>query len=325
MSVIVYAQGVTTPPKPPNPFSGLTMTYTGPDGQVWDLYAENVAAMDNGVNGTHLPAFADFVTALLTDGQRYRGGRTMPRTIGWVIRVAERTSGDFLALDRRLWKSFHPKKLGVWEIKTPDQFASTRRLKVRLQSDGGHSWGEDPSLWGRDEYPVTMVADQPFWLGEPITQSWGKAAAVPFWGGLAGDGNLWISEGSTADSATMTNPGDEDAFAVWTAAAEGANVDVVVTVDGGKLGLPTVPNGTALRVYSDPESPSAWTGTMVEVEDPVTGDLVKVFEPDVDVSGLIDPWDLPPIPAGEDVPIGFAMTGLGTVSATIEPKHWRAW
>lgn len=302
MTVIVYVQPAETPPPPFAAFSPLTMTYTGWNGTVWNLYSDDVSAMGDGITGTHFPAFTDN-TSQQQHGQRFRGFGTQPRSTSWVVRVAGQSSEGWLALDSEVWESFHPAKPGVWTVQTPAGL--TRRLPMRLQSDGNHSWSEDPSLWGRDEYAVTMIADQPFWLGEKIQWSWAKVDPVPFFGGLTGDGNLWISQGSTTNGATMLNPGNVAVSPVLTIVADGADVTITITIGDGVLECPTVPDGSTLFINTDP------------------GDAYAELD-GVDVSGALGDWDTREIEPGMAIPIGLDMTGIGTITAEIEPKYFRA-
>lgn len=305
MSVVVYANGPTvTAPPPLRPLTRLQVLWTGPDGgTTWDLTnpAGGVYITDDGVEGLHLPEFEDYVSeAAGIDGQRFRGGRTKARKVELSLLLWRDSSPEWLALEQSWWRSLHPRRAGTLTIRAGSR---TRRLRCRLASDGGYVHVQDPSAAGWAAYPLSLVADQPHYLGDPITGGWGRQPddvrpLIPEGGGPP----LHISNGRTYDSATYANPGDEDTWATWT--AYGPIDRAVITVDGGAIGLPAVPEGSQLVVYTDPLNGTAWLDGQ-------------------DVSGLIDPWDPAPLPPGVAVPIGLDVQGAGRIELWAETRYWR--
>lgn len=115
---------------------------------------------------------------------------------------------------------------------------------------------------------------------------------------------LRIASGSQLSSAVMTNEGDVEAWPVWT--ITGPLTSVTVGVDGRTVQWNVALVASDILVIdTDPTVQSAWKNG-------------------VDVTSQLGTADFAPIPAGQDRPLSLAMSGTGSVEASITPRYYRA-
>lgn len=293
-------------------WSGLSMLWTGWDGSQWELSdLSSGVQLKAGARGLGSPD-GDRYTSMspAQAGSRNRGRRTLEREVFWPLRVYSGAGSQaWLDYDAAFWATMHPDRPGVWSVTQPNGI--TRSLVCRFVSDGSQTFDVDPSLIGWQNYGVTLVAERPFWVGEKIVRSWSDEASQPFFGGTGGGGvgpPFYISAGNTISSARMPNPGDVDVYPVWSI--------------GGSTTSVTVGVGDSTITYA---APIAGGDTITIDTDPARRTVVD--QNGVDRSGNLQTGSQPfaPIPAGAGVPLSLSMVGTGTVTATIEPRYFRAW
>jgi len=301
----VYAVPPVLPPAPPEKWRGLVVKWTGWDGTEWDLtdYRSGVFLQNSGVEGLTMPAHTAWTAGSpAVHGQYYRGHVVEPRTVFWPVHIYGDTSEEWLSRNAAFWRTMHPGKYGTWSVTTPG--GSQRTLSCRFVDDGGHSYGLDPSMAGWASYAVSLIADQPFWLGEPQRRTWAQSDPVDFFGGLAKGPPFRISSGSQLATATITNEGDVEAWPVWT--IRGPATSVTVGVDGRTVQWSiTLAEGDTLVIDTDPTVQCAWLNG-------------------VDVTAQLGTASFAPIPAGEDRPLSLTMAGTGSVQAEITPRYYMA-
>jgi len=313
-NVMVFAAPYVPPPPPVSPWQNYELMWTGWDGSVWDLNdaSSGVQVVNTGLVGLHLPPFEPQVSERRT-GRRRRGVRVRERTVEIPVLVWHDSSSEgFVELDRAFWRSFHPLKAGTLTVASPG--GVRRHIDLVLESDGGHAYDLDPIEAGWSLYQLVLTAEQPYFYGEPITRSFGEKEQGLFFGGDAPDDPgaeevappLYISSDWGTENASMTNPGDVDAWPVFSVTATGSNVDVTFGVGGGEVSASDIPEGSTLVVNTDPNVASAQ----------VDG---------VDVPGHLAPYDPRPIPAGGETDLDITVSGVGVVSVTITPRYLRAW
>jgi len=155
---------------------------------------------------------------------------------------------------------------------------------------------------GWASYGVSLIADNPFWTGEPVRRTWSQSEDSDFYAQMM---PLNISSASTLSSAAMTNEGDLEAWPVWT--IKGPLTSVTVGVDGRTVQWNVPLTATDILVIdTDPTVQSAWLNG-------------------VDVTAQLGSADFAPIPAGHERPLSLTMAGTGSVEAAITPRHFRAW
>lgn len=303
MAGIVYGIPYAPPPPPVPPRRGLAMHWTGWDGSEWELTRPRAGQfLMKGVRGLEFPKFERYAsTASGVAGSRHRGHRVGDREAFWPLYLySDESSQAFVDRDGAFWASLDPDRVGVWTAVQPD--GSRRSLRLRLKDvDEANA---DAVFRGWAKYGITLLADQPFWEGPAVTQSWQDGTQRAFLPSAPGEG-YWLGSGSTMGTATATNPGDVETHVVWEAHGPFASVTVGV---GNELVVAPISalEGQVLTVDTDPE-------------------VQAVFLDGVDVTGQLDRAEFGTLPPGTDVPLSLAIAGTGVVTATYTPKFYRAW
>ncbi|MFT4282381.1 hypothetical protein [Microbacterium sp.] len=285
--------------------SSVEMTWTGWDGSVWSLHdgIQGVMMEARGLVGLHNPPITKFESqARGIPGSRLRGWRAGKRPVKWPVMVERRSRAEdwFTAYDA-FFNSIHPLNEGVWAVTVNGH---TRTLRLTGEFDGDHAYQVDPLLLEWAQYDVVLEAAQPFWEGEKIAPDpWSAGEPVDF---IDEDGapSFHLSESSTFANATVDNPGDVDAFPVWT--FRGPFDEVSVTVDGKTLAVPfELVEGSVLRVDTDPRRLSA-------VLDGVDARRDLGFQ------------SYGPVPAKGTSKITIGASGTGSVAMELTPLYFRA-
>lgn len=303
MSIVFAAQPVAPAP-PSSPWLRSEMTWQGWDGRVWDLTDPDggVFLTSKGIEGLGMPTHQAWVgESPAVHGQYYRGHVVEPRPVFWPVYLYSDESTDaWLDLDRAFWRSLHPGKHGTWTVTTPR--GGKRSLSCRFVDDGRHAYTTDPMVRGWVVYGVSLIADNPFWTGEPVRRVWSQGATDDFY---ADRMPLKVVSGSQLGSATMTNEGDLEAWPVWT--ITGPLTSVTVGVDGATVQWNVTLNADDILVIdTEPTVQSAWLNG-------------------VDVTDQLGTADFAPIPEGDERPLSLTMAGTGSVVAVITPRYYKAW
>lgn len=287
------------------PAGGLSMSWTGWDGSVWDLSQPEVSGLFLGAQARGLGApdadrFSTVSPALA--GSRHRGSRILEREVFWPLHILGDPGSAWVGRDGAFWRTMRPDAPGVWSVTGPD--GSTRSLTCRWVSTED-SFLMDPTRVGWASYGVYLVADEdPYWSGAPVVRSFSPGEPVDFFD-PAGSPPFHISAGNLLASATVDNPGDVESHPIWR--VDGPVTDVEVGVQGRVIEVPIeVAGGESLTIDT---SPTAQTAIRSGGED-VTSQLGAV--------------DFAPIPAGDVVPLSLSMVGTGTVTVTLPTRYLRA-
>jgi len=219
----------------------------------------------------------------------------------WPLQVWEDTDDmAWMEYDAAFWASLRPDAYGTWTVEHPN--GTTRSLKLRFVDDGDHAWNMRPGEVGWQNYAVTLVADDPFWHGEPVVRSWGQDEEQRDFIPAGGAPDFYISGASTVGSAAITNRGDVEAWPVWTVTGPTTYVALSVGADTVEVPL-TLLEGQTLVID--------------------TG-IPRAMLDGVDVTGQVSPG-FAAIPPGQRVPLGINLSGSGRVSVQITPRFYRAW
>lgn len=287
---------------------GFTLTWAGWDGSSWDLTGVDVdgVLLGAGVRGMHMPAVQRYASeSPSVDGSRWRGRRTAEREVFWPLWVQHGARGQsWVDLDRAWWRTMDPDRPGLWTVTQPS--GESRSLLCRWTS-GADGFEMDPALVGWASYEVYLVAEDPYWQGTPVVRSWAPAAPVDFFD-TAGDGAppFHLSSSVTLETATMSNPGDVEAWPVWR--IDGPTTTVEVGAGGTVVEVPfAIADGDSLTIDA---RPSAQTAVLADGTD-VTDDLGAV--------------GFAPIAAGAAVALSLDMVGAGVVTCSLTPRYYRAW
>ena len=324
MANFAYALPYAPPAPPAPPWQGFRLTWRGWDGSQWELTRPRTGLfLRPGVRGLHLPTFERQKTeSAMVAGSRHRGTSTKDREVHWPMYLySDDSSAAFLARDRAFWRSLDADQEGTWTIHLPD--GSKRSLRLRLTSSED-DLQFDSIKRGWAKYSITLLADQPFWVGETVRRSWAQGELRNYdvteqdridYG--YEDGVIhYLSAGGSLGSATFSNDGDVPSYPAWTVV--GPTTSVQFGVEGSTIVVPfDVPDGHAVQIDTDPVSGQVlWFGPW---------DGQKITDP-VDRTGDLDPDSkFVAIPRGQNRTLTISMTGTGTVIAEVSNKYRRAW
>jgi hypothetical protein len=180
---------------------------------------------------------------------------------------------------------------------------------------------------GWDTYGVTLVAEQPYWVGDPVVNSFiGPVDPLPFFE-ETGPQIVNIASSYSAANARMDNPGDVESYPRWfidgdTSAVSAGVGDVVVNVPFAVVA------GTCLVIESDPDLIGATlyditvSGASKKPSERIVG--VDLINP-VDMTAELGEADFAPVPAGSQVPLSLEITGSGTVEVLLPTLYRRPW
>lgn len=314
MSVAILSAAAPLPEPYVNPWPGLSVIWEGWDGSEWDLTdgKSGVALYLAGVEGLHFPRFTRYTSkSRAIPGNRSRGWRAEEREVFWPILLWADGSDAWAARNNAFMRSMHPGRPGVWRVRAGS--APERRLALTLDVRDGYAFQIDPLRRGWAEYPITLEAAQPYWVGERIVAGpWSAPNPVDFFG--EGGPPFYISEQATFGSASITNPGDIEAWGTWTAV--GPLSELKLGVADTVVEVPfSIPDGKTLVIDTDPRRPTATLGDTVPDPDGFVGE---------DATAQLGLQDYAPVPDGGDVALHVEATGAGSVQFQIDPLYFRA-
>lgn len=312
MPVLAYGTSVPTPAPPPplyRPWTGIDgMTWTGWDGSVWDLLSltSGVVLLNDDVRGLGTPEFTHHTSqAHGVPGARWRGWDTEPRSVLWPVMIYHGGgSREWLRHHDQFMRTLRPDRTGTWEVRS---VMGRRRLACRLDSDGSDAYPVDPALLGWHVYGLRLVAHSPWWVGDAVSLTWRavsptQRAFLP----AAGQQGFYLTNPFTAGSAEVTNPGDADAFPVWTLRGPISAGATVGTQGSHATVTFSLAMGEWLRIDTNPDRLTVEDATGSRFAD-LTGDV-----------------GFPPIPPGRDIPLTVNFQGAGSIEATFSPAYYRA-
>lgn len=303
----------------------LDLTWTGPDGSVWDwMVGTQGVILGEGIDGILFPDF-DQLTTPTPAGRRYNRTRWKPALISATLQVADtvvahetvengplgyRRGSAWRDLDRRVRRSLSPLEPGRLTCTADGQ---TRFLDLRLE-DLTYSIVKWPDIRGLVEYDVELADDEPFWKGEPLVTTFeyqAEATEDYYSGGVDGvtEGpDFFISPGNSyASGVYVPNPGEVEAWPVWEITGP---VQATVGIGDAVTELPFLGAGEKLTITTNPVSRNIVDGTGRRAWDLVPR---RRFEP---------------IPAGDQVPVVVNTSDGGegsSIRLTITPNYLGAY
>lgn len=301
-----------------------THTWTGWNGDSFDLTTGDSGVwLAPGARGMeHAPATHQWIDSPAVAGSVWNGSNTDKRDVFWPVAV-QRNDGtqSWLDLNRRLWKTWHPRRRGVWSVTQPSTAGTageTRTLQLRFVAVDFQP-DIEPTLIGWAEYGLSFVAEQPFWRGPTLSQVWGQnVAAVNFFGGVtlgtSGFGPPFVI-GSSSSMATSTvyNAGDVDAWPVWT--VYGPCTSATVGIGDLVIEVPvTLLAGEWVQIDTDPSAQVAWKGS-----GPI--DLTTAL----DVTYQLGDVAFASVADGQQVALSVSMVGTGRVGLDLTPLYYSAY
>lgn len=268
------------------------------------------------------PVDAQVVSDQMWDGSSLvRAHRVQPRVITVPLYVQGPDTATYLARLRALQATFrHPPDPatglpvpGRITVLLPD--GSQRSAGAYYQGGGtvtesdvddvAATWCSLPNL--------QFYAPVPTWEGAPVSRTWQLAAAGA---GVPPLPPVLLGAGSVLGTATVTNPGDTDAYPVWT--LTGPGMPTVTNLDTGQSFAFTssVPAGTTVTVDCRPPEIAPATGLTA-----VDGSGTDWWP---SLADYPDFWSLPPGLTNLSVSVSGATAASG-VTVTFAPRYLAAW
>jgi len=236
------------------------------------------------------------------DGSQWEGARIGRGQVFLPLEVHAADSATFLVEHEAFMQSLKPRQQGVLRVSRPD--GQWREIGCRYESGADLAIELDPVKSHRAVYGITWATPDPYWSGAPVSVTFVQPVATTFFPGPP----FTIGAGSSLNSATVTNPGDEDAYPVWR-----------IT---GPFTSFTVGVGAAVVSMTRTVTAGGW----IEID--MTPRALTI----VDNAG-VDRWDdvtaveFAPIPPGE-VDLVTTMVGSfagSAASLTFTPRYGRGW
>lgn len=213
----------SAPPPPPIPSPPPTRTaghrllrLTGPNGdQILLTDRANGFSVKENVRGLGIPPVDVQMDEGVGPGSRFRRVRPLRRAIDLVVKVEGRTWEERAArqirLSNLLDNTYGP---SILEVLQPDGRSSQITCFYGGGAEGEGGPGVGSSLMVK--WPITLVCPDPYFMDSlPVVTTWtasAPTAAFPLRPGLFRlSGSQIIGSG-----ARITNPGDVDAYPVWT-------------------------------------------------------------------------------------------------------------
>lgn len=288
----------------------LHFTWIGTDGTEWDLGTgagdpdAGTVKLARGASGFGLPKPEHWLQQAPTlDGATWSGLRVGPRDVFMPVNVRGADADGMLDLEAAFFAGLDPLLEG--QLRATTHRGTSRSIALRYDDGGDVTYDLDPVLIRYASYPLRLVATDPYWSGAEIVWDIPYPTATPsFFTGPP----FRLAPSSILGSATVTNPGDVDAFPLW-------------RIDGPFTGF-SVGVGDSLVEATVTKT----AGEYVEI-DMRRDRLTVVDETGEDLRPITTAAAFTPIPPGTSQ---LATTLLGasagsTVTLTFTPRHRRAW
>lgn len=294
----------------------LQILWEGADKSTWQLSDRSSPVQVLELEGLGLPALTQRrVKAAAFAGERYQGTTWGVGSLRMRVMVGDpngarppRTGDAWRELDRAWRRSVSAETPGKLVVISG---AGRRELAVRLEDPIAPPAGVNPGLRGLAVYDYSLTADdQPWWAGEEVTAEfvW-SSGGEPFFGGLSGDVLFFISPSSQTESATITNPGDREAWPRWYARGPFDEVEIGVGDKTVTLPFGVARDGIVLvdsyeQTITDVAGNSLWR-----------------------LMGFSNPT-FAPIPAGAGMPLVTRLTGASAgaaVGLSLTPLYEAPW
>lgn len=326
-TAFLAAPPAVPPVRPPviDPWGPVEMTWTGWNGSSWRVSDfRGGVLLGRAVRGLGAPKATPHVdSSPAVHGQRYRGHVLEPRRVRWNVSIfTDDSSQAWVDLSTEFWRTMDYDQPGTWTVRHSS--IGTRHLRCRFVDDEEHAYNHDPVLFGWAAYGINMVADQPYWEGDPLVASWGSSTPqdfIPTIGGVRKGPPFNIAEGSRMGNATLTNPGDVDSYVTWKPV--GPFDSAIMGLGGRRIIVPfAVEEGKALVIDPRPANQTVYEATVTQVAGGREIITPTGVERTRDV--IVADWEGSRVPPGDTpVELDLEMVGAGHISAELTPLFRR--
>lgn len=302
---IVFVEPPTIYEPPPSDpgRSHYTIWWEGWDGSNWSLSDEQSGLVmmrgARGFGGITIENHRDEHASLA--GSRWRDFRALNREFFLPLHVySDGSSDDWVKHNRAFLRTMRAGKQGWIHIIHPD--GHHRRIQARYDKGLEEAFEMDPAFYGWATYGIYLTAEQPYWeRANPVRGIWRAPDPRYFFGGGSEPTDappFGISEEQNVTTATITNPGDVEAWPTWI--YRGPATSATVGVDGRTVDIPiALLEGESITINMDPQVQAA------------------LRENGNDVTSQLGSFEFAPIPEGASVPLDIQLIGAGGGSIEI--------
>jgi hypothetical protein len=284
----------------------IEIWWVGADGTRWDLRRGPVRLTAQSLAFLYMITTEAFTSqSAYVDGQRLESWTAKPTEFDvQVVPVGAASVLEWVGTDQAWKAGMRPGRYGRFEISHPS--GSTRYLSARPVSELPEE-AIDPYLNHGTVLTYGMVADDPWWYGADIVETFGATEEpLPFYGPRGYGPPFYLASSATPGAAVITNSGDVEQWPVWT--FYGATPRFSARVDGQLIaGEFPIADGDWIRVDTRPYKKSALTSAGINV----TRDLTS--------------RRFAPVPSGADVPVEVLTYGDSQSTLTLTPKFFRGY
>lgn len=305
------------PPAPPLPLNEAPqVSFTDPAGRVTLLTDwERGWVLQPGAKGMDMPQYSftnDESPGI--DGYAVRqvraGGKDITLPIAFWMQDSR---AAYVTRRRALINSLNPKRgPGTLTVTQPDGSFRTIDCYYTGGLEGDESRDAAGMRWCITV--LTMACPSPYWLGETVELSWRTDSTANFFPLLP----LTVKSSQVLGSVTVDNPGDDDAFPVWTIEGPATAVTLTNTITDPRTGDQTVKTLTLTRTLT--ASDTVVIDTRERRQTAVLNGSTNLWP---DLSDASELWALEP---GENQ-LTLAVSGSDSnslVSLTYQPRYLAA-
>lgn len=305
-----------TPPTPPPsyiPTDLLSLSWTGWNGDTWQVQGDllSKAAMERyGRVGFGMPPVSHFWTESATlDGATWDGYRIPARPFGFPVFLTGTSPTEARAEQARFMATLRPDKQGTLTVADPT--GARRHIDLRYLAGADEEFDSSDYALYWYSHKLQMVAEQPYYYGDPIPLTFVSDENSNFYGGGVGTQAplFYIGSSQTTGNAVVPNPGDVDAWPVWK--LYGPFTSATLTVGGSAIVLPF----------------AVTAGHWVQVD---TRPKIQTIVDDLGVNkwGSAGAVAFAPLPFSASTEITITLAGSDPdtkVEVEFTPNFWRAW
>jgi len=304
--IIVQPDGLVvdtdvTPTKGLDAQPTYTVTITSTDGTTWDLNAGPVT-LQPGVKLFDIPAVTHWLKSSPgIAGARWTGVQIEEQSFTLPVCTRGVDWQSWRDVDKAFFAGLAPTGQVTVAVTSPD--AQTKSIGCHLVTVGDGNDDLDPLLAAYRDYQLGLVAPNPFWQGDVVTETVTFADTLPLFLGPP----FKINSSQQTVNTTIANPGDVPAWPRFTIGGAATSWTVGV---GDSVVSSSVPPVVGGHFYID-SAPGVRT---------IVDDAGGRRYADMDQIAFA------PIPPGTEVPIVATMSGYGADSfilVELTPQYWR--
>lgn len=289
----------------------IGVEWQGPDGSIWNLRdgSRGVQIAQGSLLGLRNPPLKAFTReSSFVDGQTFTGYKFEPRPIDLPLDIHGNSEGDWFTRERTLARAFRVDRPGKLTITDP--FGGRRTITARLDDTDDDGLDEDPAAMQGSVLTIPLIADDPYYYGEPLDHEFKNATPGRGFYPPSGFGPpFYLAPSAFTGADTLDNPGDVPAWGVLTIPGPCSGFTVNIggrRIEGFADGY-SIPSGRTLTLDMDPRRSSA------------------KLDDGTNITRKLTSTQFAAIPDGASVPIDVIVIGDTIATMTLTPRYLRAW